>query len=172
MPYNPALMLSFFRRSPSYANREFSDLSFMLIQEQQRPSYKRELLDERKLDFSTESLKHLDQYLEALHAAPPKKEDLVVVVLRCGAYVGEVIRKNSPSEINWVAFEEAAKYSDYVKGLGHSLGTAGILWVNAKTMCFPLAKICKFIENGNEDSVYFFAEVILKDWGKDWGRSL
>lgn len=65
--------------------------------------------------------------------------------------------------MNWVAFKEAAKYSDYVKGLGASLGTAGILWRNPKTMCFPLAKICKFLENGNEDSVYFFARVILKD---------
>lgn len=30
-------------------------------------------------------------------------------------------------------------------------------------MCFPLAKISKFLENGNEDSVYFFARVILQD---------
>lgn len=30
-------------------------------------------------------------------------------------------------------------------------------------MCFPLAKICKFVENGNEDSVYSFARVILED---------
>jgi hypothetical protein len=28
-------------------------------------------------------------------------------------------------------------------------------------MCFPLGKICKFIENGNADSVYFFARVFL-----------
>ena len=156
-------MFNFFRRSPSYANREFSDLSFMLLQERESPTYKRELLDERKLDFSVESLKHLDEYLEALHAAPPNQQDLVGVALRCGAYVGEVIRKNSYNKMNWVAFEEAAKYSDYVKGLGHSLGTAGILWRNSKTMCFPLAKISKFLENGNEDSVYFFARVILRD---------
>jgi hypothetical protein len=94
---------------------------------------------------------------------PPNQQDLVGVVLRCGAYVGEVIRKNSYNKMNWVAFKEAAKYSDYVKGLGHSLGTAGILWRNSKTMCFPLAKISKFLENGNEDSVYFFARVILQD---------
>jgi len=159
-------MLSFFRRSPSFANREFSDLSFLLFQERQRPTYKRELLNEGKLDFSVESLKHLDEYLEAIHVAPPNQEDLVGVVLRSGEYVGEVIRKHSPSKINWVTFKEAAKYSDYVKELDYSLGTAGILWVNSKTMCFPLGKICKFLENGNEDSVYFFAEVILKDWGR------
>jgi hypothetical protein len=30
-------------------------------------------------------------------------------------------------------------------------------------MCFPLAKIGKFLENGNEDSVHFFARAILQD---------
>jgi hypothetical protein len=30
-------------------------------------------------------------------------------------------------------------------------------------MCFPLAKICKFIENGSEDSVYSFARMVLED---------
>ncbi len=156
-------MFNFFRRSPINANREFSDLSFMLFRERESPTYKRDLLDERKLDFSVESLKHLDEYLKVLHAAPPHQEDLIGVALRCGAYVGEVIRKNSHNKMDWVAFKEAAKYSEYVKGLGHSLGTAGILWTNPETMCFPLTKVCKFLENGNEDSVYFFARVILKD---------
>jgi hypothetical protein len=138
----------------------------MLFQERRRPTYKHELLDEQQLNFSLDSLKDIDRYLEALHASPPTQEDLLIVALRCGAYVGEVIRKNSTSTLNWITFEQAAKNSEYVKKLGRSLGTAGILWKDGKTMCFPLAKICKFIENGNEDSVYFFAEVILKDFGK------
>ena len=81
-------MLNFSRRSPRYANQEFSDLSYMLFQERGTPTYKRELLDEQKLDFSIESLKHLDEYLESIHADPPHEKDLVGVVLRCGAYVG------------------------------------------------------------------------------------
>ena len=156
-------MFSVFRKRPKHVNEEFSDLSRMLFQGQENPTYKHELLDERKLDYSVESLKHIDEYLEALHSTPPQQEEFVCAVLRCGAYVGEVIRRNSPNKWNWSAFDEAAKFSAFAKGLGHSLGTAGILWRDPQNMCFPLAKICKFIENGSEDSVYSFARVVLED---------
>jgi len=156
-------MLDFLRKSPKYIDREFSDLSTMLCHDRENPTYKRELLDPEKLDFSIDSLRHVDAYLDALHAAPPQQgDDFVRVVLRCGAYVGEVIRKNSPNELHWVTFKEAARSSAYAKGLGFSVATAGILWRDLKNMCFPLAKICKFIENGREDSVYTFARVILE----------
>jgi hypothetical protein len=133
----------------------------MLFQDRENLTYKRELLDERRLDFSVESLKHLDEYLRALHDDPPQEKELVRVVLRCGAYAGEVIRKNSPERMDWLTFQEAVKHSDSVKELGQSLGTAGILWMNPETMCFPLAKVGKFIENGDEDSVYSFARVMI-----------
>jgi hypothetical protein len=157
-------MLNFFRKSPSYVDREFSDLSVMLCEDREDPTYKHDLLDPGKLDFSIESLKHMDEYLETLHTERPQNEDdAVSVVLRCGAYVGEVIRKNSPDELHWVAYKEAARHSAFAKGLEHSVATAGILWKDPENMYFPLAKICKFIENGSEDSVYAFARVILDD---------
>lgn len=135
----------------------------MLSQDVGNPTYKRELLDPGRLDFSIASLERVDAYLDALHTEPPKdQDDLMRVVLRCGAYVGEVIRRNSPTEMHWIAFEEAAKHSAFVQSLGHSLGTAGTLWTNAENMCFPLAKVLKFIENGPEDSVYSFARVMLE----------
>ncbi len=159
-------MLGFFRKSPSYADREFSDLSIMLCHDRENPTYKRELLDEKTLDLSLESLRHVDAYLEALHGKPPEDEDQTVrVVLRCGAYVGEVIRKKSPDKMHWVAFKEAARYSAFAKRLGYSLGTLGILWRDTENMCFPLAKVCKFLENGSEDGVYFFARMILEGSG-------
>ncbi len=157
-------MPGFFRKSPSYADREFSDLSIMLYRDRENATWQRELLDEKKLDLSLESLRHIDAYLEALHGKPPQDEDETVrLVLRCGAYVGEVIRKNSPDEMHWVPFKEANRNSAFAKGLGYSLGTAGILWKDHENMCFPLAKVCKFLENGSEDSVYFFARMILEN---------
>jgi hypothetical protein len=64
-------MLKFFGGSPGFANRRFSDLSLFLYQQLESPAFKRELLVERKLNFSLESLKHFDEYLEALHAGAP-----------------------------------------------------------------------------------------------------
>ena len=155
-------MLSFFRKPPIYVDEEFTDLSILFYQDLRDPIYQRELLNYRKLDFSLESLKHVDAYLETLHTNPPPDENETVrIVLRCGAYVGEVIRKNSPCEWHWVTFEEAVRHSDFAKGLEHSLATAGILWRDPKNMCFPLGKVCKFLENGSKDSVHSFAQVLL-----------
>lgn len=111
-------MFNYFHKRPTYVNREFSDLSLTLLQDREEPTYKREFLDEKKLDFSIQSLKHLDAYLEAVHVEPPQEDDLVRLVLRSGAYLGEVIRRNSPNEWNWVAFKEAAKYSAFANRVG------------------------------------------------------
>ncbi|HEY7641582.1 MAG TPA: hypothetical protein VH814_17770 [Steroidobacteraceae bacterium] len=155
-------MFSIFRRGPRFVDREFSDLSLMLTQDEQHPTYRRELLRAEALDFSLESLKHLDEYLEVLHQSPPQGQDFLRVALRCGAYVGEVMRKASPGTYHWVTHEEAAKHSKFIASSQSSIGTAGILWENADALSFPLGKVCKFLENGTEDSVYFFARMLLR----------
>jgi len=156
-------MLSFFRRPPTYADVEFAELSLMFTGDSQDPTYRRELLVGVRLDFSLQSLKHVDSYLGALHIDPPHNDsDTLRMVLRCGAYVGEVIRRNSPHEMHWVTFEEAARHSKFVRGLSFSVSTAGILWTDRQNMCFPLGKVCKFIENGCEDSVHSFASVLIE----------
>jgi hypothetical protein len=163
-------MFSIFRRRPRFVDQEFSDLSLMLTQDDENPTYKRDLLRRDALDFSLESLKHLDKYLEVLHHSPPQDNDFLRVALRCGAYVGEVIRKQSPRTYHWVTHEEAAKYSKFIADSERSIATAGILWENNESLSFPLGKVCKFLENGNEDSVYFFAKVLLDRRGA--GESL
>jgi len=54
-----------------------------------------------------------------------------------------------------------------VKDVGMYLGTMGVLRASADTMCFPLGKVCKFLEAGREDSVHFFAQAIIEGIGRD-----
>lgn len=164
-------MFSIFRKSPRFANEEFASLAFLLIRDDANPTWKRELLDEKQLDYSLESLRHLDTYLEAVHGERPQsEEELNRVVMRCGAYVGEVIRKHSSVKLDWAAFKEAAKFSSYVNDAGYSAGTAGILWSDATTMCFPISKVGKLVENHSEDSVFGFARVILQQLESEKSR--
>ncbi len=156
-------MISLFRKkSPRYADEEYSDFSLMLTQDEENPTFKHELLNPKKLDFSLESLRHIDEYLEYIHKNTPEGNDFLRLVLRCGAYVGEVMRKHSSKEIHWVSYEEAEKHSESIRKFGYTVASAGILWHGPESMSFPLAKVCKFIENGNEDSVYSFAKVLLE----------
>lgn len=138
----------------------------MLTQDHENPTYMRELLNESKLDFSMESLRHIDSYLEVLHQKPPEGHELMRVALRCGAYVGEVMRRQLPGTWRWISHDEAAKHSKLIAGFERSIATAGILWKNNEAMSFPLGKVCKFIENGNEDSLHLFAEVLVGNESK------
>jgi len=114
-----------------------------------------------QLDYSVDSLKLIDSYLEAVRTQPPEGEDMMRVILRVGAYVGEVIRRNTKKTISWLDFEEAEKMSSMVEGLGKQAGTLTVLWTAPAGFTFPLAKVQKFLTNGPEDSTYFFASTML-----------
>lgn len=81
-----------FKRSPKFQDLAFQDLSIMLTEDTENPTYKREHLNPSLLDFSLESLHHIDEYLEVVHkSAPIDDSDLMRVALRCGAYIGDAI---------------------------------------------------------------------------------
>jgi hypothetical protein len=42
------------------------------------------------------------------------------------------------------------------------LGGAAVLWDSGTGLTFPLAKVQKFLDNGREDSVQFFAKVVIE----------
>jgi hypothetical protein len=154
-------MFSIFRRRPNFVDQAFRELSDMLTDEETKPTCRRELLDRRRLDGSLESLRHIDDFLQQLHAQPPSEDALFHVALRCGAYVGEVFRAQPVGAgYHWAYYEDAAKYSAPLAGMGLSMGTAAVLWKDRHSLVFPVGKVCKFIENGAEDSVYSFVSVL------------
>ena len=155
-------MFSFFKRKPRFNDLAFKDLSEMLTADEESPTYRRDCLDPDRLDYSVDSLSHLDDYLQLVHDAQVEDpQELMRVVLRAGAYVGEVVRRNAPIEFHWMEYRHAARHSSFVKQLGMSLGTAAVLWAGEDRICFPLGKVGKFLENGPEDSVLTFAKVIV-----------
>lgn len=155
-------MFSFFKRTPVFHDKAFEELAEMLWLDDEEPTYKREFLDPSRLDFSLRSLAHIDDYLDVVHTDEVEGEAMMRVVLRAGAYVGEVVRRHSKTEYHWVDHEQAARESRMVKDAGMHLGTMGVLRASPDTMCFPLAKVCKFLDAGREDSVAFFAKVVIE----------
>ena len=83
--------------------------------------------------------------------------------LRAGAYVGEVIRRRSapPKAWHWVDYDEAVRLDPRLSSLGKGLGTIAILWDGQDGFCFPLGKVGKYLENGAEDSVKLFAQMMI-----------
>jgi hypothetical protein len=125
-----------------------------------------ELLDPSKLDYSVNSLAHLDDYLDILRDRDLTERDAAVVVMRAGAYVGEVIRRSSGRTYHWLDYEEAVKVDRRIGEMGgKSFSLVAILWDGRKGFVFPLAKVVKFVENGREDSTEFFAQAIIAAYG-------
>ena len=120
-----------------------------------------DVLDRGALDLSLESLQRVDDYLLYLHEHRPERLDQpwVCSVLWCGAYVGEVIRGAAPRRYDWVDYEPfVAAYPDTVNIVGaRDLSVTAFLTPGGGGFTLPINKVRKFLGNGPEDSVWFYA---------------
>jgi hypothetical protein len=123
-----------------------------------------ELLDSSRLDFTVKSLRFVDDYLARMRKRKLDGEgdDYYKLVLRCGAYVGEVILRSAKgTAFHWLDYNGALKINKIIADFGECLGSAAALWDSDTGLWFPLSKVQKFLDNGREDSVQFFAEVVI-----------
>jgi hypothetical protein len=150
---------------PPLQDEALSDLSHMFISDPQDPTPGGDILDPSRFDFSVESLAAMDEHLGRMRGRALQGQDLFKFVLRAGAYVGEVIRRHAPPQTrwHWLKFEDAVSIDPGLKSFGGGLGTVAVLWDGADWFTFPLNKVGKYLENGPEDSVRMFAQVILAD---------
>jgi hypothetical protein len=119
-------------------------------------------LDLMRLDYSLTGLKAVDDYLSHLHQ---NRSDMggpewVRTILRAGAYVGEVIRHNSPRPYDWFGFDDfiqAHPQSTSILGDKKDIAVYAVLSPGGGAFTLPLNKVLKFIVNGSEDSVAFYA---------------
>ncbi len=160
--------MGLFSRKPELQDQALSELGQMfaspdLVADDPTPGS--ELLDASRLDFSPGSLAFVDDYLDEMRKRKldEESEDYSKLVLRCGAYVGEVILRNAQgTTFHWLDYKGAVKINKSIADFGECLGSAAALWDSGTGFWFPLSKVQKFLDNGREDSVRFFAEVVMK----------
>jgi hypothetical protein len=85
------------------------------------------------------------------------------IILRCGTYLGEVIRKNTSTKINWITYEEAVKViSDIEKIVEKDITTHIVLYdIKGKRVWFPLGKVYKLLNFGKGENISSFAKTVL-----------
>jgi hypothetical protein len=159
--------MGLFSRKPELQDEALSELGQMFALPEavaDDPTPGTELLDPSRLDFTVESLGFVDDYLDQMRKRNLEEggDAYYKLVLRCGAYVGEVIRRNATGKTyHWLDYKGGLQISKRIADFGESLGSAAILWDSATGLTFPLGKVQKFLDNGREDSVQFFAQAIL-----------
>ena len=122
----------------------------------------------RSCDYTLTSLKAVDEYLTYLHEHRPEQmgAEWVKAVLWGGAYVGEVVRRNAPREYNWADFDVFLReYPETTQLLGDEkqLGFCALLTAGGGGFTSPINKTLRFICNGPEDSVYFYAACEVRE---------
>ena len=128
-------------------------------------------LNRKRLDGSLESLHEVDRYLDHLHTNRDRiqDEEWRLTLLRAGAYLGEVIRHASPpGEFRWVDYNDyMAKHPDLKKMIpDRNEATCAFLVRRSGAMSMPLNKIARYIDEGPDNNVHFFASCDLKDFLK------
>ena len=113
------------------------------------------------LDLTLESLKHVDKYLTHVHR---NREQITAelwhsTVLYDGAYVGEVIRHETDGFYRWIDYDDYIPLHPDLQSLIPERDTATCAFLVADNDCMsmPLNKIARYIDEGDEHSVHFFA---------------
>jgi len=155
--------MGLFHRKPKLQDEALIDLAQMFLSLPDDPTPGTESLNVSRLDFSVDSLAFVDDFLDTVRLKKLEDADLGKLVLRCGAYVGEVIRRNAIGKTyHWLDYDEALRINKMIANFGKSLGTAAVLWDGSDGIIFPLAKVGKFLENGREDSVLMLTKVMIE----------
>jgi len=148
--------------SVTVSNKPLQDLSVMFYDAPHDPTPEVQFLSKDRLDFSVESLTHVEEYLDHVRKQTHSGKPLQILVLRAGAYVGEVIRRHAKSKTwHWLDFKEASRLAPEIGNSGRTLDTSAVLWDSKAKFCFPLGKVMKYLKNGEEDSVRFFAQMVI-----------
>ncbi|HEV8581231.1 MAG TPA: hypothetical protein VGX68_19370 [Thermoanaerobaculia bacterium] len=158
--------MALFSREPELQDQALGELGQMFASPELvsgDPTPGAELLDASRLDFTLESLGFVDDYLDQMRRRQLDDMAHSKLVLRCGAYVGEVILRNAKHKTyHWVDYKGALKINRSIADFGMNLGTAAVLWDSADGLAFPLAKVQKFLASGRENSVQIFANMMIE----------
>ncbi len=146
--------------------REFA-VAFAGALDNAKPICFRERLDCESLDLSLDSLKSVDRYLAYLHKHKKKLDDeeWQSTVLYCGAYIGEVIRNETDNAYNWIDYDDYIPNNPELQKLipQRSVATCAFIVNDDGKMMMPMNKVARFIDEGVENSVHYFAKVCMVD---------
>lgn len=140
-----------------------NELSQVLFLDPEGTFPNKEFLNSIDNNYSLASLKFIDNYLDTIRGSKELELNYNRIVLRVGAYVGEVIKKNSKKDYHWYDFKTASILRPSIKDWKEQIETAAVLHsMETGETTFPINKVCKYIDNGSEDSLFFYAQVGIR----------
>ncbi len=119
-----------------------------------------------KLDYSLDSLDAVSKWLLVLRQNGIRTESAGAAdsIIWSGAYVGEVIKRCAKKPYSWVGYEEymSTQKPSLRNMIPCSFGTQFLLASNSGAMTLPINKVIRFLEEGPENDLRFYAAAECK----------
>jgi hypothetical protein len=159
-------MLKFWKRPRRYSDQALVDLAAMLFSDPEQPTPFSDSLKPELMDYSIPSLSHVNAFLDVVRGKKLDSKTEAIIALRAGAYLGEVLRRHALSDRwHWLDYKTAAQIEPRTfETFGQSIATSAVLYDGHSGWCFPVSKVCKYLANGAEDDVQFFAQATIASW--------
>ncbi|MGE7760312.1 hypothetical protein [Peribacillus sp. NPDC097895] len=97
-----------------------------------KDTWDQENLTKRNLDFTIESIRYIDVYTKRLMTTEMGKSLLDAhfdtFVIRTGAYIGEVIKREIKKDYKWYEFDSVFQYSSILDGVPRAIKEESVLY--------------------------------------------
>lgn len=142
-------MFDFLNRT-TLKKEDLKGIAKLMYQDVSTDSWDKENLTKSNLDFTIESVRYIDMYTKRLMNTEFGNELLHKhfdnLVIRIGAYIGEVIRNNISQDFYWYEFDSVYNYSTNFEGEYSNTKTQSVLYSKKRDIVIlPLNMVSQFL---------------------------
>ncbi|MFJ7509298.1 hypothetical protein ACIQW7_07515 [Peribacillus simplex] len=160
-------MLGSLNRSKLIKN-DLKGIAKLMYQDVSKDTWDQENLTKRNLDFTMESIRYIDAYTKRLSNTYMGSELLKYhfdnFVIRIGAYIGEVIKRDINQDYKWYEYDSVYHFSSTLDGVHRGIKTETVLYSKKKDIVIlPLSVVAQFLEGNSKHTNFLeYAEEIIK----------
>lgn len=147
---------------------DLKGIAKLMYQDVSNDSWDKENLTKRNLDFTIESVRYIDMYTKRLMNTEFGTELLNKhfdnLVVRTGAYIGEVIKNNIKQDFYWYESDSVYNYSPKLDGVFNNTKTQSVLYSKKRDIVIlPLNVVSQFLKGNSSYSDFLtYVEETIK----------
>ncbi|WP_144556101.1 hypothetical protein [Bacillus sp. X1(2014)] len=147
---------------------DLKGIAKLMYQDVSDDSWDKENLTKRYLDFTIESVRFIDMYTKRLMNTEFGTELLNKhfdnLVVRIGAYIGEVIKNNIKQDFYWYESDSVHNYSPNLDGVFSNTKTQSVLYSKKRDIVIlPLNVVSQFLKGNSPYSNFLtYVEETIK----------
>jgi hypothetical protein len=163
-------MFGFFRNT-KLVKDDLKGIAKLMYQDVSEDAWDKENLTKRNLNFTIESVRYIDLYVDRLMNTEMGKTQLNKhfdnFVYRIGAYIGEVIKSNiKQQDFSWYEFNFVYDYSSKLHEVNGSIEPHSLLYSKKRDLVIlPLFVVSKFLEGSSTyPNFLVYVEEMIKQY--------